>query len=416
MEWNKQSNEYQRHYSWSQPVTVKQTPAMKRLNTPLIYRVNHGNGRVFDFATQKEAENYISNHPELREQLAQNRDDLYFAGYLPELTVTAKKAPKSKPNNAPVKETYRRPLTPAERYYKDAGKLGMNPLGWYKHIPKSYWNSETHKNIKNANTFASLALTSPFALNIAMDTAIPWLVEQAPYFTANGWLEATQAVGNTPWWLTPQSAAFIDASLAGSATGASINDMRENGPTVSNVIGTTLGVGGLALEALPTVMEGVQGILQLKNWRPFLPYNPNRYYRIVGSAKNPQGDAILDANNTGVIRSKATGNGIRFITPDGQVHQLGKTGFDYPMFSKGRIWRGTTNGADKDFRVIRSKADTGPIKWEQSNVDFRHKGHNGIYRPSFYGQQNIAPTEYFEYWEPAKFGWKRRDFTTPPPQ
>lgn len=149
----------------------------------------------------------------------------------------------------------------------------------------------------------------------------------------------------------------------------------------------------------------------LNNWRPFLPYNPNRYYRIVGNASNPNGDAILDANNTGVIRSRATGNGLTFTTPDGQTHSIGKMGFDYPMFSKGSIWKGSTNGAGRDYRVIRSKADTGPIKWEQSNVDFRHKGHEGIYRPSFYGQQNIAPAEYFEYWEPAKFGWRRRDFT-----
>lgn len=149
----------------------------------------------------------------------------------------------------------------------------------------------------------------------------------------------------------------------------------------------------------------------LGNWRPFLPYNSNRYYRIVGNAENPNGDAILDANNTGVIRSRATGRGMSFTTPDGQVHSIGKMGFDYPMFSRGSIWKGSTNGTGRNYRVIRSKADTGPIKWEQSNVDFRHKGHNGIYRPSLYGQQNVAPAEYFEYWEPARFGWRRKDFT-----
>lgn len=31
--------------------------------------------------------------------------------------------------------------------------------------------------------------------------------------------------------------------------------MRENGPTVGNVLGTALGVGGLAYEAAPTLME-----------------------------------------------------------------------------------------------------------------------------------------------------------------
>ena len=77
--------------------------------------------------------------------------------------------------------------------------------------------------------------------------------EILPYFSANGWLQSTQAVGNTPAWLTPKVATAIDAGLAGSATGASINDMRENGPTVQNALGTTLGVGGLAFEAIPTL-------------------------------------------------------------------------------------------------------------------------------------------------------------------
>jgi hypothetical protein len=101
-----------------------------------------------------------------------------------------------------------------------------------------------------------------------------------------------------------------------------------------------------------------------------------------------------------------------FIDSEGNAHSFGKS-FDYPMFSKGFPWRGSTNGADsKGFRVIRSKADTGPIKWEESNIDFRHKGHKGIFRPRYNGDLQASPTEYFEYWEPAKwFGWNRKNFT-----
>lgn len=69
------------------------------------------------------------------------------------------------------------------------------------------------------------------------------------------WLSARAYVGKVPY-LGTKAATAIDAGIAGSATGASINDMRKNGPTVSNVLGATLGVGGLAFEAVPTIMEG----------------------------------------------------------------------------------------------------------------------------------------------------------------
>ena len=78
--------------------------------------------------------------------------------------------------------------------------------------------------------------------------------EAAPYFTARGWLSNP----TFSRYITPTAATAVDAALVGSATGASINDMRQNGPTVGNVLGTTLGVGGLAFEAVPTVIEGAQ--------------------------------------------------------------------------------------------------------------------------------------------------------------
>lgn len=74
--------------------------------------------------------------------------------------------------------------------------------------------------------------------------------------------------------------------------------------------------------------------------------------------------------------------------------------------------RGATSEVSHDSKpyVIRSKADTGHIVWEESNKDFRHKGHPGIFRPSYYGDVNASPTKYFEYYEPKRFGYLRKDF------
>ena len=80
-------------------------------------------------------------------------------------------------------------------------------------------------------------------------------------------------------------------------------------------------------------------------------------------------------------------------------------------FQKGKPWGGGT--ARRDFgkpTIIRSKADTGPIVWEESNKQFWNKGCSGIFRPNYYGELNSAPIRYFEYWEPKRFGYIRRDF------
>lgn len=118
-------------------------------------------------------------------------------------------------------------------------------------------NPQAMQNWTDGGNAAAAFITAPFAAYAAGEYALPWLAKNiAPYLSAKGWLAATQAAGNTPAWLTPTSATAIDAALAGSTTGVSVNDMIQNGPTVGNVLGTTLGVGGLAYEAAPTVMEG----------------------------------------------------------------------------------------------------------------------------------------------------------------
>lgn len=49
-----------------------------------------------------------------------------------------------------------------------------------------------------------------------------------------------------------------DAAMISIPTALSASDMIQNGPTVENVTGTALGLGGLAFEATPTIINGVQ--------------------------------------------------------------------------------------------------------------------------------------------------------------
>ena len=138
-------------------------------------------------------------------------------------------------------------------------RMSPLPWNWTKTIPPSYWSTNTHKNVNEGNTIGAIVGISPAAILGAGNYALPWLAENvAPYLTARGWLAATQAAGNTPAWLTPKVATAIDATLAGSGTATSIDDIRKNGPNFWNVLGTGIGVLGLAAEAAPTVLEGVQ--------------------------------------------------------------------------------------------------------------------------------------------------------------
>lgn len=172
--------------------------------------------------------------------------------------------------------------------------------------------------------------------------------------------------------------------------------------------GAIKGVGAVA-KAVPKIVKAV------KNWRPIVPSNPDRYYRIVGEVGDPIGDAI----RSGVIRGPGANPTAREALQEannasGKISLAAKA-HSYPMFAKGSTWKGSNSRAAGDSGkpfVIRSKEDTGPIVWEESNKDFRHKGHSGIFRPSFFGDVNASPTQYFEYWEPLRFGYMRREFPT----
>ena len=188
-----------------------------------------------------------------RDAYAAQQDIDLYGGVLPELAVTAKGVPiEEKPTTQ--RNTY------ADIFYNMSDwdsllgqtRVNLNKRAWQK-------NPEYMQGWTDAGNIAAGFTVAPFATAAAGEYALPWLSENIfPYLSARGWLAATQAAGNTPAWLTPTSAAAIDATLAGTATGASINDMIENGPTFENVLGTALGGIGLAYEAYPTIMNGIQ--------------------------------------------------------------------------------------------------------------------------------------------------------------
>lgn len=191
-------------------------------------------------------------------------------------------------------------------------------------------------------------------------------------------------------------------------------DIKENGLNLGNA----LQAGVSVLPFIPVVKPLIKPTLsfikdtEITNWRPFVPQNPNRYYRIVGKTGDPIGDAI----KSGVIRGPGAVPEQREallsqVSSDPNKITLLPKAHDYPMFAKGKPWGGSTARLDFDKpTIIRSKSDTGPIVWEESNIDFRHKGHAGIFRPTLNGDPNASPIQYFEYWEPKRFGYIRRDF------
>ena len=131
---------------------------------------------------------------------------------------------------------------------------------------------------------------------------------------------------------------------------------------------------------------------------------PNRYYRYVGR------DAIEDANKTGFLRSSRLYNEEPMGAPivNSSIPLLRKT-FDYMMFSKDRQWNGGLNAVKGNgaLRVIATdKSATPNFKWEQSNIDFNHKGHEGIYLPVENGRKDLVSTDGFHYYEPL-FGNSR---------
>lgn len=221
--------------------------------------------------------------------------------------------------------------------------------------------------------------------------------------------------------ILPAATAF-DQSLMGTLGLAGVYDATSRG--IKGEIPWYDAIGEGALSGLMTmdlypVLKGGVGLVNdaanfARDFRFSVPKDANRYYRYVGD------DAIADYIRSGVIR--ASGANPNFQRPTvmfgNRPVQLGKT-FDYSMFSKGKPWEGSLSSSKntqgkkaKQLNILRSKENTGDIVWEESNKDFRHKGHAGIFRPNYFGDLNATPTDYFEWWEPKKIGYLRHEFPT----
>lgn len=247
-------------------------------------------------------------------------------------------------------------------------------------------------------------------------SAIPFAVAAAPAMMAGGDALAGSTLGQAATNITGplvnaamQSKWFpwVDAAVTSYFGAEGMNDAL-NGKFTPE---TAMELAPLLQLYKPAANVTKSGINYAKNWRPWVPETEGRYYRIVGN----EGGPIEDAIESGVIRGPGANPNARQAMTTAQTKNklsLRPKAFGYPMFSKDKLWTGSTSRVSHDSKpyVIRSKADTGPIVWEESNKDFSHKGHAGIFRPSYYGDINASPTKYFEYFEPKKIGYLRKDF------
>jgi hypothetical protein len=156
----------------------------------------------------------------------------------------------------------------------------------------------------------------------------------------------------------------------------------------------------LSLISIPLEIEGsAQVIKNLPEFVLNVPKNSNRYYRYVGD------DAIKDYIKTKTIRSSSANPN---FNPPKIEGLLRRKKYDYNMFSKGEPWSGSLNASNKrKLNILVSKENTGKTVWEQSNVDFGHKGHSGIWRPRYEGDLNATPVMYFDYYKPRLIGYTK---------
>lgn len=200
------------------------------------YKLRVNNKIVKEFDTRQDIDDYVS----------QNYNDAaWHQGYLPEVEVTGQyKKPSTSFSNM---------LSNSVNRFKKEAASAMT-LDWGNRVSNAQKHPDAMNAVQSGGNIAGGMIAGAAGLTTApyMYNALKSI---APYLSANGWLQSTTAVGNTPAWLTPTTATAIDATLAGSTTAGAINDMRQNGPSVGNVVGTTFGLGGLAFEAAPLATE-----------------------------------------------------------------------------------------------------------------------------------------------------------------
>lgn len=120
------------------------------------------------------------------------------------------------------------------RFNAASAKLGMNPLNWPKHIPASYWDSETHKNIVEGNNIAAGIVSAPFAAYAATEAAPlvwqggKWLLNTA----GRAMLPSEWATGAAQYFprFAPQlqtAGQLGNATMAASLAGPGITNIAE---------------------------------------------------------------------------------------------------------------------------------------------------------------------------------------------
>lgn len=207
---------------------------------------------------------------------------------------------------------------------------------------------------------------------------------------------------------TPTAVAAMNNPIvnAGLTVHGAINAPKNIKEGVQELQEGNYGRGALDLGLTALDLYGAGNLLH--NFRFRVPRNSSRYYRIVDKR------AIDDYISSGKIRSAAAAKDAGTNTGDNLKGNAGKfllaKNHDYVMFSKGKPWEGGLAVRDKGKPyILRSKKNTGSTIWEQSNIDFKHKGHEGIYRPRYNGSLDDTPSGFFEYWEPYKLGYMRRN-------
>lgn len=320
----------------------------KRTRYLLYPAKDQSNKEVLEFPSEEARSNYARNMnrslviPSDFPENDSQQQYTFSAGVLPEVLVTPKTQNNpSQSNPIPTQQLITDLNSPTYQDYIDTRYQSRGPVktkdnftlsDWSRNIPKSYWSSDTHRNFKDGMTAASLFTAAPFAAEAAGEYVLPWLSEVSPYLTARGWLKSTQAVGNTPAWLTPKVATAIDATLAGSGTATSIDDIRKNGPNFWNVLGTGLGVVGLSAEAAPTVVD-----LYQSGKRAYNTYQLGRLMnKTVSTSEIPPQLRPFITNfkfgkGSGLVVRSDGGNGVGAFTDTGAYI---KDGFLYPGKSR----------------------------------------------------------------------------------
>lgn len=125
------------------------------INTPIKFHLPDGN--TASFKTSAEAQKWFDQNYADRysmEEYVPQQGDAYNPIELQEVVVTAPSPNKTKSSTARGIDMFAG-ANYSPRFNKAYNRMGMNPLSWTKYIPKSYWDSETHKNVVEGGNIAA---------------------------------------------------------------------------------------------------------------------------------------------------------------------------------------------------------------------------------------------------------------------